>query len=479
MTFPKRHSTQPNGTHPNPSKLLHGDCLKLLRTLEAGSVDLICTDPPYGIGFLGHEWDTFQPAAVARDVAASKRKCGDDEGFANPALSAARYDHSPQGGRRFRDWFRDVSAELLRVLKPGAFAFVCIGARQDSVSAVIAALTEAGFKTDFTSLYWTYASGFPKALNIGKALGKRAGAKRVAIGRRYGHGLGGGGYGARAKVLHGSYGGFQPKPAVEVIVIAMKPLAEKTYADQALKNGKGVTWLDDCRIPSREKSQTQGAYAGKTAVPLAASRAGGKEYPEALGRFPANLLVSDDALNDGRSYKGTRTLNRHRGGMRPFGGGAGGTYERIPGPGDTGSYSRFFSLDAWAGRTLPFLIAAKASKREKNLVVRPRRPGEPDRFCAADRQRRKLSGNTHPTVKPLKLMAYLVTLGSRPGDLVLDPFLGSGTTAVAAKLLGRRYLGIERERKYFAIAKRRIAAATAPICANGQKTAMRNDTTGC
>lgn len=459
MTFPKRHSTQPNGTHPNPSKLLHGDCLKLLRTLEAGSVDLICTDPPYGIGFMGSAWDTFRPEKVAKDVEASKRKDGDDRGFASPALSAARYDHSPQGGRRFRDWFSDVSAELLRVLKPGAFAFVCIGARQDSVSAVIAALTEAGFKTDFTSLYWTYASGFPKALNIAKALGKRAGAKRVAIGRRCGHGLSGGGYGARAKALRGSYGGFQPKPAVEAIIVAMKPLAEKTYADQALKNGKGVTWLDDCRIPSREKPQMQGAYAGTTAVPLAASRAGGKEYPEALGRFPANLLVSDDVLDDGRSYKGTRTLVRHRNGLTLFGRGAG-RPESVPGASDIGSYSRFFSLDAWALKTLPFLIVSKAGKREKNLVVRKRRAGDICRsvFCAADTGKRKISGNTHPTVKPLRLMAYLIALGSRPGDLVLDPFLGSGTTAVAARLLGRRFIGIEREAEYLAIARARLAA---------------------
>jgi site-specific DNA-methyltransferase (adenine-specific) len=130
---------------------------------------------------------------------------------------------------------------------------------------------------------------------------------------------------------------------------------------------------------------------------------------------------------------------------------------------DSGSYSRYFSLDAWT-LTLPFLLVPKASKGEKDEGLDRFVPRQlHDRGCSRSsviekppEHRRK---NHHPTVKPLRLMQYLITLGSRPGDVVLDPFLGSGTTAVAAKSLGRRFIGIEREKDYLAIAQARIANA--------------------
>ena len=100
--------------------------------------------------------------------------------------------------------------------------------------------------------------------------------------------------------------------------------------------------------------------------------------------------------------------------------------------GHSGSYSRYFSLDQWADKTLPFLICPKPSKRER---------GE---------------GNVHPTVKSLKLMSYLITMGSREGDLVLDPFSGSGTVLIAADQLHRKWLGIEMNPEYAEIIKRRL-----------------------
>jgi site-specific DNA-methyltransferase (adenine-specific) len=129
-------------------------------------------------------------------------------------------------------------------------------------------LIQGGFRLDFTPIYWTYASGFPKAGNIGKLVDKRLGAKREVLGTRKSEGGRSGGnneFGTtlanipkeiditapatpQAKALDGSYTGFQPKPAVEVIIVAMKPLSEKTYVDQAMTNGHGVSWLDDARI---------------------------------------------------------------------------------------------------------------------------------------------------------------------------------------------------------------------------------------
>lgn len=235
--------------------------------------------------------------------------------------------------------------------------------------------------------------------------------------------------------LDGSYGGFQPKPAVEVIIVAMKPLSEKTFVDQALANGKGVTWLDDCRVPT---SENNGRPQGSMPQPMDWGKSTGLVTEgDARGRFPANLLVSDDVLNDGRKHVGTHS-------QKPTDGVSGFGHRTNSGnfDGGSGSYSRYFSLDAWAEKlpervqkVMPFILCPKASKREKN-------PNDVK--------------NAHPTVKPLQLMSYLVTLGSRPDDVVLDPFLGSGSTAIAAKLLGRRYIGIERESEYVEIALARL-----------------------
>lgn len=390
------------------NKILHGDSIDVLKTIEDDSVDLLCTDPPYGYSFMGKAWDKTLP-----DIAIFK--------------------------------------EALRVLKPGAFAFVMSAPRSDVCARVMLLLEDAGFEIGFTPIYWTYASGFPKAMNIGKMVDKREGVEREVVGtydrykdgkkRRdlgpknnvYEHGAEGrNGYDLltapttpAAKALEGSYGGFQPKPAVEVIIIAMKPLSEKTYVDQALKNGKGVTWLDDCRVPTSETyAYPNGAggngFHGGPGREADGSRTDTPEMDK-RGRFPANLLVSHEVLDD---------------------------------------YSRFFSLDAWA-QTLPFLAVPKASKAEKNKGL--------DTFplTLANRENAALTSaengspqtrNAHPTVKPVKLMAYLITLASRPGDVVLDPFLGSGTTAVAAKELGRQYIGIEREKEYIEIAEARILA---------------------
>jgi len=339
---------------------------------------------------------------------------------------------------------------------PGAFAFVMSGPRQDCLSRMILNLETAGFKIYFTSLFWTYAEGFPKAHNISKAIDKKLGAEREIIARNpnsrekcdktntiYENGtVGNTAYitkpaTAKARRLDGSYAGFQPKPAVEVIIVAMKPMVEKSYTDQALSNGKGLTWLDDGRIPYKDE-KIWSADSGVQWPPERewnsdCSRAGNQK-----GRFPANLLVSDDVLDD---------------------------------------TSRYFSLDTWADfnikdlpeqvrRNLPFLIVPKASKKEKDAglgdlkekSIQGRDSGQ-DRRNVAFKARLSPRKNTHPTVKPIKLMAYLITIGSRENDTVLDPFAGSGTTCVAAKMLNRRYTGVELSSEYHEIAKRRIEHA--------------------
>lgn len=394
------------------NQIIQGNCLEVLKGVPDNSIDSIVTDPPYGYKFMGKSWDKAIPSV-------------------------------------------EIWEECLRVLKPGAFAFVMSGPRQDCFSRMIMNLEAAGLRTYFTSLFWTYATGFFKAHNISKAVDKKFDAKREIIVRNpnsrencdksntiYESGtVGKTAFITKpateeARRLDGSYAGFQPKPAVEVIIVAMKPLDEKSYTDQALSNRKGITWLDDCRIPYKDEQVAsrdltkQKSYNGNQ---VQASE-GDEWIVNDRGRVPANLLVSDDVLND---------------------------------------TSRYFSLDAWADfnikdlpeqiqRNLPFLVVPKASKKEKEagledlddkILVEDYRIKENNVPYKARPKPRK---NEHPTVKPIMLMAYLITMGSRENDIVLDPFAGSGTTCVAAKILNRKYFGIELSPEYREIAVRRL-----------------------
>lgn len=215
-----------------------------------------------------------------------------------------------------------------------------------------------------------------------------------------------------SKELEFAYGGFQPKPAVEVIFVVMKPLIKKTYVEQALHNKKGITWLDDCKIPSKNEDD----------------------------RFMSNLLVQNDILGDD---------------------------------------SKFFDLDSWwynkidelpkkVKEEFPFLFVKKPNKdeKEKGLEKKEKKVagsynGNVDiknqNSLGANPSRPPLMrANTHPTIKPVELMTYLIILGSRNNDIVLDPFMGSGTTCVSCVLNNRKYYGIELEQEYFEISQDRI-----------------------
>jgi len=176
-----------------------------------------------------------------------------------------------------------------------------------------------------------------------------------------------------------------------------------------------------------------------------------------MGRFPANLLVSDDVLNTGKIYGGKSGTTPHSY-NKEYGETTFTSNQNKPQSpssyGDEGSFSRYFSLDEWwkryfnelpeeVQRTFPFLIVPKASKREKNDGI-------------------KDGKNVHPTCKPLTLFSYLLVLGSRKGDIVLDPFAGSGTTGIAAVMGERNYIMIEREEEYFKIMEARIDKAKNP-----------------
>lgn len=453
--------------------LINGDCALILKDISDDSIDLIATDPPYALvsgeyegdgvhsgGFMGKDWDAQLPSV-------------------------------------------EIWKECVRILKPGAFAFVMSAPRQDVLSQMIIRLGQAGFNMAFSSIYWAYGSGFPKAMNMSKAVDRKLGYEREVVGtqhrpegRQFAEGQSGFAKGEvditipaspEAKKLAGSYAGFQPKPAVEVIIVAMKPLSEKTYVEQAMKNGKAVTWIDDCRIPYDKRADgtpilpSDAWYSKKTGgiqtfdgksdnqVALYNPKKAGEQWQDnPIGRFPANLLVSDNVLDDGKISKSSggsgeasinSKLNTDSIGCTSLVG--------LGGYGDIGSFSRYFDLDKWAVEkgvkdTFPFLIVPKAPKSEKNEGCEDLEPQEcqPAGLVGAiakgtERPRDKRS-NFHPTVKPVKLMAYLVTLGSREGDTVVDPFLGSGTTAVACEQFNRRWIGVELSPDYCDIIKARL-----------------------
>lgn len=436
------------------SEVILGDCLTEIPKLASESVDLMATDPPYGISFMGNDWDKAVPSV-------------------------------------------EVWRECFRVMKHGSFAFVMSLPRLDVLSQMSMRLQEGGFRVDFTPLFWAFASGFPKATNISKAVDKKLGIERgrEELGHRSSHEWrnkegrtdlletipDGRPVSPEAKALNGSYAGFQPKPAVEVIIVAMKPLSEKTYIKQALKNGKGVTWLDEGRLPFENDNLSRPLNKVKcSSIYGEYEHRGNPNNPSDTlkGRFPANLIVSEDVLNDGQNhdsgYMDSIASTTER---RIYGIYADSQEERrVQAVGDSGSFSRFFSLDAWWDKKLqelpaevrkafPFLIEPKASKEERNegldgmpaKVANPnygkggfsRPTDEPERQIAPAK-------NHHPTVKPLAIMSYLITLGSRRGDTVLDPFAGSGTTVMAAKMLGRKGIGLEINPDYARIAEARV-----------------------
>jgi len=359
-----------------------GDNREVLPTLSEASVDFVCSDPPYGLGFMGHEWDHGVPGI--------------------PYWEA-----------------------IQRVCKPGALMLAFGGTR--TYHRLTCAIEDAGWEIR-DCLMWLYGTGFPKAADIGKMIDKAKGASREVIGTK----LGRPGYsladnGRTNEVYHdlhnpaGECAITAPatelakrwtgwanalKPAWEPIVLAMKPL-DGTLAHNAETWGVAGMNIDRSRIQTADNAN-------------GADRKG----KVAAGRWPANIFLDEEAATQLDQQSG-HTASKVRI-EKNFGRKDESQYRIKPVPGvvkdfgDSGGASRFF-------------YTAKASRSER---------GE---------------GNDHPTVKPLKLMQYLLTLLSTPtGGRVLDPFAGSGSTLLAAKLLGRPAMGIELDEHSCEVAAARL-----------------------
>ena len=456
-------------------RLLQGDCLEVMRTLADSSVDAVVTDPPYGLAFMGKKWDYDVPSV-------------------------------------------EVWAECLRVLKPGGYLLAFAGTRTQHRMAV--RIEDAGFEIR-DMIAWCYGSGFPKSLNVAAAIAKLAEPKvepkaeeiefcqwlrdnstletvSQTLGRRF--------WDCEVQIVNAAtkerpvmarralvptaakWQGFKAqhqgtipprieelakpepqraetpgeewtpgkgngttgsgdwqgwgtalKPALEPITVARKPLTG-TVAACVLEHGTGALNVDGCRVtcdpadlgdPTRFQAARKGAdsWDRQDKGMFDAGRAGGWANGAPSGRWPANLIHdgSDEVLALFPQAQGMRRAVLRRGATTGLAMGANGIYGQMApmdaeaGYGDTGSAARFF-------------YTAKASASERQGVV-------------------------HPTVKPLDLMAYLCRLVTPPGGVVLDPFMGSGTTVKAAIGEGFRAIGIERDPAYFSMAEHRMNGA--------------------
>jgi len=408
-----------------------GNNLDILPTLPDNSVDSIVTDPPYELGFMGKKWDS---SGIAYSV--------------------------------------ELWRECLRVLKPGGHLLSFGGTR--TWHRVAVGIEDAGFEVR-DSIAWMYGSGFPKSLDVSKAIDKQSGYDGAVIGtEQIDVGMQGGSMhaGRDRKLAEREIKELSPqaeqwegwgtalKPAFEPIVVARKPLIG-TVAENVLTHGTGALNIDGSRIGT--SGGTQGASEGPQGQVFGNGLNGERGKPiEGLGRWPANVILDEysaELLDEQTAnLKGatSRTTHVDRG---PFSTGVG---ELVPDAvyGDSGGASRFFYV-------------AKASKRDRNegldgLDERQSVGGgggvgdylDDVNSASGKFGSEKAPGkNFHPTVKPTQLMRYLVKLVTPPGGTVLDPFTGSGSTGKAAILEGFRFIGCELTEDYIPIIEGRLKHA--------------------
>jgi DNA modification methylase len=236
------------------------------------------------------------------------------------------------------------------------------------------------------------------------------------------------------------------RPNLSPIIMSRKPLSEKTVAENVRRWGTGGINIDGGRVDAHE-GKTSGGCKGDRRKIGYGYKPMPKEYRAELnniGRFPANFCHdgSEEVLAGFPETKnGGQNATTLTAGTSMFGVGANKGKGATSFAGDTGSASRFF-------------YCAKASPSERNAGV----AGVAGVGALRDKGRASSpKRNHHPTVKPIALMRYLVRLITPPGGIVLDPFMGSGTTGIAAQLEGFGFIGIERESEYVEIARARIA----------------------
>lgn len=410
-----------------------GDCIDVMRELPEASVDAVVTDPPYGLEFMGKDWDAFAPtdrknAAVwnGRRQAqmgwqeSAKERSGKGGGgpsyrsqhkgakrcqtcgkrqfsgtpckCVNPDWVVEHRQEAPSTMLGFQAFSEAWAREAYRVLKPGGHLLAFAGTR--TYHRMAAGVEDAGFEIR-DCIAWMYGSGFPKSRN-----------------------------------LDGKWSGWGTalKPAFEPIVVARKPLTG-TVAKNVLTHGTGALNINACRIAAADPFG--GGAKATSGFVNGYERGEGWQAGSDLGRWPANVALDETAASVLDEQSGTAPPKEQRtavkggnkGALGAFAGSspdAIGTWPADPG----GGASRFF-------------YTAKASRQDRNVGG--------------------LADNTHPTVKPTDLMRWLIRLVTPPGGIILDPFGGSGSTGLAARAENTRCILIEREPEYLQIIKDRLA----------------------
>ncbi|MFN9113516.1 MAG: DNA methyltransferase, partial [Bacteroidota bacterium] len=399
--------------------LHHGDNREVLKTFEDNSVDSIVCDPPYELGFMGKKWDS---TGIAYDVS--------------------------------------LWTECLRVLKPGGHLIAFGGTR--TYHRMTCAIEDAGFEIR-DSILWVYATGFPKSHDVSKAIDKQAGAEREVVGKATRHG------GGKSQIIKGDYNppitapatteaqqwsgwGTALKPAIEPAVLARKPIIG-TVADNVLAWSVGGINIDGCRIAT-DDNLNGGAYASSGTERndgWGMQRGGAGEYVQPSGRWPANIILDEESA---------KMIDEQSGERKGMSGGGHRKQKSNIMPsiqvGKVSEHNHLLRNDI--GGASRFFYVAKASKSEREagldemeLKVIADKGNGLGRTCATcgastidgceceDRTYvNPARKNHHPTVKPITLMRHLVRLVTPKGGVVLDPFMGSGSTGCATMLEGMR-----------------------------------------
>jgi len=412
-------------------RLHNGDCLNVLKMMieDEVFVDSIVTDPPYELGFMGRSWDSTGIA------------------------------------------FQKETWELcFKVLKPGGHLLAFSGSRTYHRMAV--AIEDAGFEIR-DQVMWLYGSGFPKSMNVGKALDKKLGNERESFGTklkkagdmRGGNYVKGGDYKSiEIEITKGNTEwegwGTALKPAHEPLVLARKPLSENSVVDNVLKHRTGGINIDECRVEGNDAKypDTNPDFRDQ-----------GRQSKENIGIDKLSFGQTENVkrkkvVRKSRDENGVWTNDNS--GMKAEGSEYADADPRGRFPSNvmhdgSGSIKELFEDKS------KYFYCAKTSKAErnqgldnfikKNKVFNGQSPNASKDMKGVEQKfTTKPSANIHPTVKPIKLMKYLCRLITPKGGTILDPFMGSGSTGMAAKEENFEFVGIEKEEEYFNIATARI-----------------------
>jgi DNA modification methylase len=401
--------------------LLNGDCIEEMQKLidDGVQVDSVVTDPPYHLTSIVKRFgkEDSAPAQFGTDGAYAR---------ASKGFMGKEWD----GGDIA---FRPETWELaLKLLKPGGHLLAFSASRNYHRMAV--AIEDAGFEIR-DQMMWLYGSGFPKSQNMGKAIDKKQGNDREVLGTKItnvgmqGNNFKRGSKSGEVEVTKGNSEwegwGTALKPAHEPIVMARKPLSESSIVDNVLKHGTGAINIDGCRVEGNDAKypdtnpdfRDQGKKS-KEAIgidKLSFGQVSGAERQKAVanssGRFPANVM-----------HDGLQT-----------------------------EWARFF----YCPKTSKSERHSNLDDHETSVGANGNKWTDQD-YRKGDTKPTTERKNTHPTVKPVDLMRYLCRMVTPKGGTVLDPFMGSGSTGMAAKDEGFDFIGIEKEEEYFKICESRI-----------------------